>query len=486
MGKSLLRTKLFSKKSSGGGSGGIASVVGGTNISIDNTDPSNPIINSTADDITVVANYSALPAANTVTGQFYWCSAKQGTAWLPGSIGGTYYSAGMYYSNGVSWEFLDVPYQATQATVNTGTNTDQFVTPATLTNSTQLADKASLTQDNVFAGLNEFQNDTTFSSAAYFDTQGYFKSTGLRVYNPAGTFYYSFNAGAIVGNRSISIPLLGGADTMVTADFTQTLTNKTLTDSTTFFQDDGDNTKKAQFQLSGITTGTTRTFTLPDASTTILGRTGTNAANQLGYFNDANQLTSNSTVTANTSGIGIGTAATSTNPFNISIALSGAATIQMVNTTSSTSAQSRFIMQNAGGDVAQFGVFSAAHSGVGSIAARSSYVYGNNALVLWTGGTLTFAGGGSATAIATLTTTTFTFTDALNMAFNTTTGSKIGTATTQKIGFWNASPIVQPTTSVAAATFTANTSGISNDTATFDGYTIGQVVKALRNEGLLA
>lgn len=41
------------------------------------------------------------------------------------------------------------------------------------------------------------------------------------------------------------------------------------------------------------------------------------------------------------------------------------------------------------------------------------------------------------------------------------------------------------TTGVSASTFTANSSGIANDTATFDGYTIGQVVKALRNRKLL-
>lgn len=33
--------------------------------------------------------------------------------------------------------------------------------------------------------------------------------------------------------------------------------------------------------------------------------------------------------------------------------------------------------------------------------------------------------------------------DAKNIAFNATTGTKIGTATTQKIGFWNATPVVQ-------------------------------------------
>lgn len=82
--------------------------------------------------------------------------------------------------------------------------------------------------------------------------------------------------------------------------------------------------------------------------------------------------------------------------------------------------------------------------------------------------------------------TLLTFGDGKNMSFNTTTGTKIGTGTTQKLSFWNATPIVQPTTAVAASTFVSNTSLIANDTATFDGYTIGQVVKALRNIGLLA
>ena len=53
--------------------------------------------------------------------------------------------------------------------------------------------------------------------------------------------------------------------------------------------------------------------------------------------------------------------------------------------------------------------------------------------------------------------TTFTLGDANDIALGTTTGTKIGTATTQKLGFYNATPVVQPT-AVADITTTA-TSG---------------------------
>lgn len=77
--------------------------------------------------------------------------------------------------------------------------------------------------------------------------------------------------------------------------------------------------------------------------------------------------------------------------------------------------------------------------------------------------------------------------DAQNIAFNTTTGTKIGAATTQKLSFWNATPIVQPTTAVASATVVHLGGGTNLKTDdTFDGYTLAQVVKALRNAGLLA
>lgn len=50
----------------------------------------------------------------------------------------------------------------------------------------------------------------------------------------------------------------------------QTLTNKSLVDSSTFFVDDGDATRKAQFQVSAITVGQTRTYALPDVNGTVV------------------------------------------------------------------------------------------------------------------------------------------------------------------------------------------------------------------------
>lgn len=71
--------------------------------------------------------------------------------------------------------------------------------------------------------------------------------------------------------------ILGNSGTPVTTTASQTLQNKTLDNSNILtirddrftLQDSGDTTKQAQFQLSGITTATTRTYTLPNASSTL-------------------------------------------------------------------------------------------------------------------------------------------------------------------------------------------------------------------------
>jgi hypothetical protein len=65
-------------------------------------------------------------------------------------------------------------------------------------------------------------------------------------------------------------------------------------------------------------------------------------------------------------------------------------------------------------------------------------------------------------------------------------GTKFGVATNQKLAFWNAVSIVQPATSVASSTYVNVVSTTIQVNDTFDGYTFGQVVRALRNMGLLA
>jgi hypothetical protein len=56
---------------------------------------------------------------------------------------------------------------------------------------------------------------------------------------------------------------------IATTNGTQTLFNKSFADSSTFIVDNVDATKKLLFEVSGVTTGTTRTLTIPDKSGTI-------------------------------------------------------------------------------------------------------------------------------------------------------------------------------------------------------------------------
>lgn len=78
------------------------------------------------------------------------------------------------------------------------------------------------------------------------------------------------------------------------------------------------------------------------------------------------------------------------------------------------------------------------------------------------------------------------FGEGFNIATGTTTGTKISKTASQLNSFHGKTPIAQGTTGHAAATFTANTSGIADDTATFGGYTIGQAIQYLIDKGLLA
>ena len=69
-----------------------------------------------------------------------------------------------------------------------------------------------------------------------------------------------------VANQLVAINSSGTGLTTIT-----TLPTLTVNDSAFTVQDNADNTRKFKFEASGITAGATRTFTMPDATTTLVG-----------------------------------------------------------------------------------------------------------------------------------------------------------------------------------------------------------------------
>jgi hypothetical protein len=85
-----------------------------------------------------------------------------------------------------------------------------------------------------------------------------------------------------------------------------------------------------------------------------------------------------------------------------------------------------------------------------------------------------------------------TIADAGNVVLATGTGTKIGTATSQKLGFFNATPVIQQAGTGETVGFTAGGGTTVTDASTFTGnvgataYRLSDVVKALKNLGILA
>ena len=228
--------------------------------------------------ITVVANYSALPDPTTVSGKFYWCSASQGAKYLPGSIGGTYYSAGQYYSNGTTWEFIDVPYQATQTEVNTGTNTDKFVTPNTFANASKWGTK----QDSLGYTAEDVSNKTSTitgnetSTTLYSTIKGivdYFSATKIKSILGISTLSGSNTgdqdlSGLVPITRTVNSKALSSNITLTTTDISDITNKRYVTDAnlTTIGNQSGSNTgDETATRIATINHGTSAKTTLVDA-----------------------------------------------------------------------------------------------------------------------------------------------------------------------------------------------------------------------------
>jgi len=589
----------------------------------------------------VVANYSALPLASAAPDEFYFVESPQGTAWLPGSLGGTYYPAGLYYSNGVTWFYAESPYQATQATVNAGLVTDQFVSPYTLANATTverpLTFSTGLTRTvntitaNISTGIAGGQtiyggtaaSEILTISSTTNATKGTIQigttdlvnigdavTTNQRILRVGQDTAY-VDIGSLVGTGTVAALYMNKATPSATnytlhvtsgdtvalngafLTFKTSNTNKLTIDANTFVFTPGSASnlalkafsftlganvnQTASTEVSGVyfdlrsrqwVTGaiTTQreflllapTYSFVAASTITSAATfavsaapiaSTNATitnsysiwSQSGgvrfddgtgylrilavptitstvglFFNQATPSASNWSLRADTSNvtlnapassillaIGGGTRATinSTNFAFQPAAASGGASTTFEFTSSSDN------NQTAGTEKRTFNLASATigHA-AGAITTQRFAVIGTptytfaSASTITTAATFAITGAPIAGTNATITNShalwvqsgqshfdgNIEIGDSYNIILGSTNGTKIGTATTQKIGFWNTTPIVQPTTAIAASTFAANTSGIVDDTATFDGYTIGQITKALRNLGILA
>lgn len=141
--------------------------------------------------IFVTDTYSSLPLASSNSGFYYWVENSQGTSWLPGSLGGTYYPKGLYYSNGTTWVTVDSPINATQTEVDSGVNDNKFVTPKTLKNRI----------DNI-----------TFS-------ENYLHDQGI----PSATWVVSHNLG-----KYPSVTVIDSANREVVGEVIHTSTNQTI------------------------------------------------------------------------------------------------------------------------------------------------------------------------------------------------------------------------------------------------------------------
>lgn len=127
-----------------------------------------------------------------------------------------------------------------------------------------------------------------------------------------------FQASSITTSTTRTLTAPDASTTIVGTDTTQTLTNKTIDNTNTVslkdtlftIQDDGDTTKQARFQASGITTATTRTMTIPDADITIVGTANAQTLTNKTISGASNTITNVSLTTGVTGTLPIGNGGT--------------------------------------------------------------------------------------------------------------------------------------------------------------------------------
>lgn len=186
---------------------------------------------------------AARPAAGTL-GRYYYVSSGA-------SLGN------LYYDNGTTWlTVVEIPWPITSG----GTGATDAATART--------------------NLGAQAADADLDAVAALATTGMLARTGAATYSTrtiTGTSSVSVaNGDGVAGNPTVSLTSTTGSGAVVLAT-SPTITTPVLTvnDVDLTIRDQTDTTKIAKFEASAILTGTTRTYTLPDATTTLVGTDAT-------------------------------------------------------------------------------------------------------------------------------------------------------------------------------------------------------------------
>jgi hypothetical protein len=150
------------------------------------------------------------------------------------------------------------------------------------------------------------------------------------------------------GAHSIDLPPEDADSIIVSETANQAISNKNLDNSNSYtsldnnftLQDNGDNTKQAQFNASAISASTVRTFSLPDANTTLVGT-------------DVSQILTNKTISGASNTLS-----------NISLTASVTGTLPIANggTNSAAALSNNRVIKSAGGAIVEAAAITAARA----------------------------------------------------------------------------------------------------------------------------
>ncbi len=333
-------------------------------------------------------------------------------------------------------------------------------------------------------------------------------SSGLTVRNPANTFSYTITAAAIAANRILNLPLITATDTISVLGLAQTYSadktfsskalinggsgNTLVVDTSVLVVDATNNTVGIGTASPGSTTGLNMVHTMSTGAAVVncayfqITGSGSAAGGAKRAFNvefNSGYTGGQQTVSLQFSNANAGTGANNFFDGNYvgNLGMQGFANGTTTGTNVGVMAYARKGSRNIGlfgaADDTKSG---ATNVGVGGIAydPTGSGPYAGGVFNINTvfGTTITVAtcalladNGNVAAPIAIFRDGGteklrvddgghLQFADAVNIVTNGTTGTKIGTATSNKIGFWNVTPVIQPAAAAQAA-LAAYTSG---------------------------